>query len=104
MWIPQSGTDVGPNAIPATYSFRVEVVTVTGSVVSTSSSVVWTSSAPGLVSIDPTGLASASVNPNFQANVPVTITAATTSLAGATVSTTVNLLAGNSGTLYLEIN
>jgi len=94
--------DVGPNAIPSTFGLRVEVVTSFGSSVSTSSNVVWTSSNPGLVTVSQTGILSTVASASFQGNVPVTITASTTSN-GVTRNAPMTVLAGNTGTLLLGI-
>lgn len=105
MWLLEAVPTVTPPiSIPSTYSFRAEVVTRVGTQLpSTSSSVVWSSSNPAILSIHPdTGYASTSV---AQGLFLVTIQAATSNpLAANTISpATVVITVGNSGTLDVTI-
>lgn len=102
MWLPQSLADTAPNSIPSTYSFQVEVVVGKGQGVATSSSVVWSSSQPQYLIIDARGYASASVLPQVQTSQLVTLTAATSSGA-ATISTSIDVLVGNSGSMAITV-
>lgn len=105
MWLLEEvPTASPPVSIPSTYSFQAEVVTRVGTQrPSTSSSVVWSSSNPAILSIDATtGYASTSV---AQGLYLVTIRAATSNpLAANTISpATVVITVGNSGTLDVTI-
>lgn len=105
MWLlEQTPTTTPPVSIPSTYSFRAEVVTFFGSAASTSSAVVWSSSNPSILTIDPiTGYASSNVG---QGLFLVTISAATSNSLASDTSTrsdTVTITVGNSGTLDVTI-
>ncbi|HEY9856985.1 MAG TPA: hypothetical protein V6D05_14680 [Stenomitos sp.] len=106
MWLlEQSPTASPPVSIPSTFSFQAEVVTVVGNELpSTSSSVVWTSSNPAILSIDrKTGYATANVGQGLYL---VTIQAATSNPLASDTSTKsdyVTVTVGNSGTLDVTI-
>ncbi len=105
MWLlEQTPTTTPPVSIPSTYSFRAEVVTFLGTSASTSSSVVWSSSNPSVLTIDPvTGYASSNVGLGLYL---VTVRAATSNPLASDTSTrsdTVNITVGNSGTLDVTI-
>lgn len=105
MWLlEQVPTTTPPVSIPSTYSFRAEVVTFYGTAASTSSAVVWTSSNPAILTIDPdTGYATTQT---AQGLYMVTVRAATSNPAAsnpAPQGDTVTLTVGNSGAIDVTI-